>query len=68
MDDYLDVKREILEEDGENKMTSEIELEEYRRFKLIDSNNSGAITWNEYVEFETADLLAKKNKVNSPPR
>ena len=57
------MKRKLYEEDGDTKMTSELELEEFRRFKLIDISNSGAITWNDFVEFETADLLAKKNKV-----
>ena len=46
-------------------MTYEIELEEFRRFKLIDNDQSNAITWNEYVEFETSNLLSKKNKVRN---
>jgi len=44
-------------------MPPEIELEEYRKFNLIDSDKSCAITWNEYVEFETASILSKRNKV-----
>jgi hypothetical protein len=46
-------------------MTYEIEIEEFRRFRLIDSDQSNAITWNEFVEFETSNLLAKKNKVRN---
>jgi hypothetical protein len=46
-------------------MTYEIEIEEFRRFKLIDNDQSNAITWNEYVEFETSNLLSKKNKVRN---
>jgi hypothetical protein len=44
-------------------MTTENELEEKRRFHLMDLENSGSITWNEFVNFETANLLSKKNKV-----
>ena len=45
------------------KMTEEEIKNEERRFRLIDMDDSGTITWNEFIDFETADLLARKNKV-----
>ena len=60
----MSIKRTIYEEDGE-PMTSEQEREELRRLKLMDSDNSGSITWNKFINFETGSLLAKKNKVNN---
>ena len=62
-EDYIEVKRKLYEEEIDSKMPPEIELEEYRKFNLIDSDKSCAITWNEYVEFETANILSKRNKV-----
>jgi hypothetical protein len=62
LEDYLRVKRKIAEEDG-GMLTAENEKEEIRRFHLMDLDNTGTITWNEYVDFETASLLSKKNKV-----
>lgn len=53
----------MYEEDGE-VLTKEKELLEKSRFKLIDKDLSGTITWSEFVEFEAADLLSKKNKVS----
>lgn len=61
-DDYMKIKRKMYEEDGE-VLTKEKELLEKSRFKLIDKDLSGTITWSEFVEFEAADLLSKKNKV-----
>ncbi len=39
--------------------------EEIRCFKLMDNDNTGFITWTEYLDFEVANLLTKKNKVIS---
>ena len=50
------------QEKGEKMSEEDIKNEE-RRFRLIDMDDSGTITWNEFVDFETADLLSKKNKV-----
>ena len=63
LEDYLKVKRKICEDDG-GLMTPETELEEKRRFNLMDLDKSGSITWNEFVDFETANLLSKKNKAS----
>lgn len=52
----------MYEEDGE-VLTKDRELFEKARFRLIDKDKSGTITWSEFVEFEAADLLSKKNKV-----
>lgn len=53
----------MCEDDG-GLMTNENEIEEKKRFSLMDLDNTGSITWNEFVDFETANLLSKKNKVN----
>lgn len=58
----MKIKRKMYEEDGE-VLTRERETLEKARFKLIDKDRSGTITWSEFVEFEAADLLSKKNKV-----
>lgn len=52
----------MYQEDGE-VFNKEKEVMERARFSLIDKDGSGTITWNEFVEFEAADLLSKKNKV-----
>lgn len=62
LDDYLRIKRKMCEDDG-GLMTNENEIEEKKRFSLMDLDNTGSITWNEFVDFETANLLSKKNKV-----
>jgi hypothetical protein len=46
------------------EMTEEDEIEEERRFRLMDYNNCGFITWNAFIEFEAANLISKKNKVS----
>ena len=63
LSDYIAAKRKLYEENLE-EMTPELKEKEINRFRLIDLNNHGIITWNEFIEFEAADLLAKKNKVN----
>lgn len=62
LDDYIRIKKKMAEDDG-GLMTTENEIEEKRRFHLMDLNNTGSITWNEFVDFETAHLLSRKNKV-----
>lgn len=62
LEDYLKIKRKIAEEDG-GMLTPENEIEEKRRFNLMDLDKTGTITWNEFVDFETASLLSRKNKV-----
>lgn len=62
LDDYLRVKKKMAEDDG-GLMTHENETEEKKRFNLMDLDKTGSITWNEFVDFETANLLSKKNKV-----
>lgn len=57
----MKVKKKIYEENGD-EMTPERQLEELRRFKLMDLENTGSITWNDFVDFETANLLSKKIK------
>ena len=52
----------MAEDDG-GLMTTENETEEKKRFNLMDLDKTGSITWNEFVDFETANLLSKKNKV-----
>lgn len=52
----------MCEDDG-GLMTNENEMEEKKRFQLMDLDNTGSITWNEFVDFETASLLSRKNKV-----
>lgn len=59
----MNIKRQMYEEDEGEIMSEEREKMEEIRFKLIDKDRSGTITWTEFVEFEAADLLAKKNKV-----
>lgn len=61
-EDYMKIKQKMYEEDGE-VLTREKEYLEKARFKLIDKDQSGTITWSEFVEFEAADLLSRKNKV-----
>jgi hypothetical protein len=39
--------------------------EEKIKFKLIDVDSNGYITWSEYLEFETAEILSKMNKVKT---
>lgn len=58
----MKIKRKIAEEDG-GMLTPENEAEEKRRFALMDLDKTGTITWNEFVDFETASLLSRKNKV-----
>lgn len=58
----MSIKQKLYEQDGE-LMTEQRRLVEEQRFNLIDKDNSGTITWSEFVEFEAANLLAKKNKV-----
>jgi Ca2+-binding EF-hand superfamily protein len=53
----------MYDEDGET-LTKEKEIVEKSRFKLMDKDKSGTITWSEFVEFEAADLLSRKNKVH----
>ncbi|CAF0733223.1 unnamed protein product [Brachionus calyciflorus] len=60
--DYMNVKQKLYEKDGE-VMSVDKYQEEERRFRLIDKDSSGSITWNEFCEFEAANLLAKKNKI-----
>jgi hypothetical protein len=45
------------------EMTDEQEKEEEKRFRLTDINKNGIITWNEFIDFEASNLIAKKNKV-----
>lgn len=63
IDDYMNIKRKMYDEDGET-LTKEKEIVEKSRFKLMDKDKSGTITWSEFVEFEAADLLSRKNKVH----
>lgn len=58
----MKVKKKLYEQEGE-LMDKETMLKEQRRFKLMDKDKSGSITWNEFIEFEAANLLAKKNKI-----
>lgn len=46
-------------------MNDQEQEEEIRCFKLMDNDNTGFITWTEYLDFEVANLLTKKNKVIS---
>jgi hypothetical protein len=55
--------KRILYAENFEEMTEEIDLEEERRFRLIDYNNLGFITWNAFIEFEAANLISKRNKV-----
>ena len=63
-DDYITVKKQLYEEKNE-KITEQILAEEKIKFKLIDVDSNGYITWNEYLEFETAEILSKMNKVKT---
>lgn len=53
-----------LYEQNFDEMTPELEQEEERKFRLMDSENHGFITWSDFIEFEAADILAKRNKVS----
>jgi Ca2+-binding EF-hand superfamily protein len=64
-EDYMNIKKKIYEQDGEILTEEKRQLEE-NRFYLIDKDKSGTITWSEFVEFEAANLLARKNKVLLP--
>ena len=44
-------------------MTEEQQAHERTRFHLMDLENNGYITWNEFLDFEASELLSKKNKV-----
>ena len=59
----MQAKRKLYKKNFE-EMTPEREKEEEKRFKLIDLENNGIITWNDFIEFEASNLIAKKNKVN----
>jgi len=61
-DDYIDVKRQIYQEKNEI-ITDELLAEEKIKFKLMDVHSQGHISWSEYLVFETAEILSKKNKV-----
>lgn len=60
----MSIKRKLFEQKGYVDVEERL-AEEERIFKLIDSDDTGFVTWNEYCEFEAASLLTKKNKVNS---
>lgn len=62
-DDYICVKRKLLEANGD-EMTDEKYLDEEKKFRHMDTENSGSITWNEFLKYESASLIARKNKVN----
>ena len=59
---YINVKKEILEQYGQD-MTPQEEDQERRRFILMDTDHSGSITWNEFINYEAPSLLSIKNKV-----
>ena len=59
---YIRITEEMVIENGD-LFDEERKIEEINRFKLIDSNNRGHFTWNEYLEFKTGELLSKRNKV-----
>lgn len=61
-DDFIKVKKRLLEEDGD-VMTSEKYFQEETKFRLMDKDSSGSITWNDFFQYETANLIARKNKV-----
>ena len=63
-DDYITVKKQLYEEKNE-KITEQILAEDKIKFKLIDVDSNGYITWNEYLEFETAEILSNMNKVKT---
>ena len=45
-------------------MTEDQITAERFRYNLIDLDHNGYITWNEFLEFETGEILSKKNKVS----
>ncbi len=58
------MKKRTAQKNGDT-MSAERLRDEERRFRLIDVNNSGSISWNEFVDFESAEILSKKNKVTN---
>jgi hypothetical protein len=63
--DYMKVKKELFRNDHGRLWSPDEELEEKRRFHLIDTDNSGTVAWSEFINYEAAQLLIRKNKVNN---
>jgi hypothetical protein len=61
---YIKVKREMYIMEEKEPMNDDQEREEEKRFKLIDIRNNYLISWDDFISFETLNLLSKKNKVN----
>lgn len=56
------LKKKICEDYGE-PMSLKEEDTERRHFRLMDTDHSDSITWNEFINYEAPSLLSKKNKV-----
>ena len=56
------MKKTLYEEYGQ-KMSSKEEEAERKRFVLMDTDHSGSITWNEFINYEAPSLLPFKNKL-----
>lgn len=61
-DDFIKVKKKALEDNGD-VMTEDNYLQEEIKFRFMDKDSSGSITWNQFLQYETASLIARKNKV-----
>ncbi len=60
--EYIRLKKKICEGYGEPMSLLEEDTER-RHFLLMDTDHSGSITWNEFINYEAPSLLSKKNKV-----
>ena len=62
-DEYMSATNKLFREDTGYAMSDEQMMHEKATYHMMDYRNAGFITWNEFCDYEVANLLTKKNKV-----
>lgn len=62
LEDYLDFRKRVHYELTNSEMTREQIQEETMTFHRVDKENTGSITWWEFLNFETTRILQQRNR------
>ena len=65
LEDYLDFRKRVIYEFTNIEMKRDQIQEETMTFHRVDKDNTGSITWWEFINFETTRILQQRHKVSN---
>ncbi|KAK3098733.1 hypothetical protein FSP39_022535 [Pinctada imbricata] len=62
LEEYLDYRRRVHKEEQNDDMSQAKIQEETARFHKVDRDNTGSITWWEFINYESINVLQRRSK------